>query len=608
MTFPVKHASRGCGRWMARLACLLTVVALLAAAPAGAAPMPNGTVRVSITARELPLAAFLQNLFGQVNVPVVVSPGVAGSPVSGTFTAPAQQVLREICRAYNLVPYYDGAVMHVVPASELVQRTLSAGPAATDRVVRATEELDLLDLRNTLRRMSDGSLIATGVPRFVTQVEDLLQNGQQAPSSNAYPSDFRVFYLKYAWAQDVSITLGGKQIVLPGVASTLRSLIGVRGGSVNQEILLRPGVLGLRGQGLAGQGVEENLSANGGGDSRADSRNQPVDALVSALHRVAQTPDPATAPPMVLPAADPRQIRIEADPRLNAVIVRDAAERLPRYEQLIASLDVEPQSLEVEATIIDINTDRARELGINWQLSNNHASAGVQNGSDTPILGTGGAISLALNTARQFLAHISALEAQGAARIVSSPQVVTLSNIEANFDNTQTMYVRVAGHSDVDLFPVTAGTVLRVTPRVSRDQSRTQIMLLVHIEDGALSQTQTVDQIPVVENSTISTQALVGEGESLLIGGMVRESTSNTKNQVPLLGDIPVLGLAFRNTQNSSNRVERMFLITPRLGGSRPATSAPTSMVTTSVASVSLPPRTSRVLDLDALGTQQTSR
>jgi len=627
MTIPVHQAQLGCGRWIARLRCrlmsialrcrlisiaLLMSVALLAAAPVDAGQMPNGAIRVSITARELPLGAFLQNLFGQVNVPVVISPNVTGSPVNGTFAAPAQQVLRDICRIYNLVPYYDGAVMHIVPASELVQRTLPAGPSAADRVARATEELGLTDARDYLRRTSDGSLIVSGAPRFVSQVEELLRAGAQAASPAGYPSDFRVFYLKYAWAQDVTIALGGKQVVMPGVASTLRALVGVRGYTpVNQEVLLPSTVPGLRGQGLIGQGGAVNSVPRSGDDTRQDPRNQQVDQLVSALHRVADSqPQPQPETPAVLPPADPRQIRIEADARLNAVIVRDVAERLPRYEQLIASLDVEPQPLEVEATIIDVNTDRARELGINWHLSNSHASADITNGSDTPILGTGGAISLALNTARQFLARISALEAEGAARVVSSPQVVTLSNIEAMFDNTTTAYVRLAGKNEVDLFPVTAGTVLRVTPRISRDQSRNQIMLLVHIEDGAFSQNQTVDQIPVVDNSSINTQALIADGESLLIGGMVRETTSSNREQVPGLGSIPVLGLAFRNTQNAHNRVERMFLITPRLGGSRAASPANTvpSQPASSLVSVAMPPRQSRVLDLDAVGGQQASR
>jgi type III secretion protein C len=80
---------------------------------------------------------------------------------------------------------------------------------------------------------------------------------------------------------------------------------------------------------------------------------------------------------------------------------------------------------------------------------------------------------------------------------------------------------------------------------------------------------QQVDQIPVVQRSTINTQALIQEGESLLIGGMTRDSTSQNVDKVPGLGDVPVIGNAFKNKTTTSSRVERMFLITPRLAGGR---------------------------------------
>src|SRR6185369_1586633 len=253
---------------------------------------------------------------------------------------------------------------------------------------------------------------------------------------------------------------------------------------------------------------------------------------------------------------------------LNAVIVRDLADRLPRYEQLIAALDVEPQSLEIEATIIDVNTDKARELGIEWRWSNDGRSASFQGA--VPTLGNGGVASVVLGSLGQFFARIRALQNEGAARIVSSPQVVTLSNVEAVFDNTSTFFVRVAGREQVDLFNVSAGTTLRVTPHVFRDREQTRIKLLVNVEDGNITNRQ-VDQIPVVERSTVNTQALIAEGESLLIGGMVRETHANGEDKVPVLGDVPVVGNLFKTKTSSNTRVERMFLITPRMAGTRTA-------------------------------------
>jgi type III secretion protein C len=557
---------RQASKWLAtclkrRASAALAAGLLVATTVVTAAPMPNATRTVSITAREQPIAAFLQDLFAAVDVPAVVGPGVTGN-VNGTFSGPAEKVLRDVARVYNLVPYYDGAVMHVVPAAEIARRTFAVTPAASERALREVNGLNLPDTRNTLRRSTDGNMVAVGTRRFVEQVDEMLRAGQvqqAAPTAPPGAADFRVFYLRYAWAHDVTTTLGGRQIVLPGVASILRSLVGATGGSLGREVALRPTLPSLKGQGLGGQGVSTRPPT---GEA---ARNASVDGLVAALQRTAQPSDAQVAPTT---APEGHQIRIEADQRLNAVIVRDLAERLPRYEQLIAALDVEPQSLEIEATIIDVNTDKMRELGVDWRWNNDGRSASFSGA--VPTTGSGGIASVVLGSANQFLARIRALQTEGAARVVSSPQVVTLSDVEAVFDNSSTFFVRVAGREQVDLFNVSAGTLLRVTPHVFRDRDATRIKLLVNVEDGNLTGRQ-VDQIPIVERSMINTQALIAEGESLLIGGMVRESTTSGEDKVPGLGDVPVVGNLFKTRTNGTSRIERMFLITPRLAGTRPA-------------------------------------
>lgn len=554
-------------RWHLRLvlALMAALVAALAAPPADAAPLPNAARKVSITAREQPIAAFLQDLFASVDVPAAVSANLSGT-VNGSFSGPAEKVLRDVSRVYNLVAYYDGSVVHVVPASDLVRRSFSAAPAIAERVVREAHELGLPDARNTLSRSGDGSMLAVGTRRFVEQLDEMVRAAAApavAPAPSAGTTDFRVFYLRYAWAHDTTMTIGGRQVTLPGVASILRSVVGARATSpLGQELLLRPTQPSLKGQGLSSQGVPPPRSSGTGGNPREAA----ADVLVAALARTAQAAQPAEAAPTTI-APDSQQIRIEADQRLNAVIVRDLAERLPRYEQLIAALDVEPQSLEIEATIIDINTDRARELGIDWRWSN--AGKSLQFGNPAaPDPLRGAVASVVLGSVGQFFARIKALQSEGAARVVSSPQVVTLSDVEAVFDNTSTFFVRVAGREQVDLFNVSVGTSLRVTPHVFRDRDATRIKLMVNVEDGNLTG-RSVDQIPIVDRSTINTQALIAEGESLLIGGMVRDTNASSVDKVPGLGDIPVVGNLFKTKSTTSARVERMFLITPRLSGGR---------------------------------------
>lgn len=581
-------ASTAALRFDAVLPALL-VLAAAAALPgaAQAGPLPNGQRAVSLTAREQPIGAFLQDLLARAGVPAVIAPNLGGA-VNGKFQMPAAQVLGEMARLYNLVPYYDGAVMHVVPAADMTQRSYQLPLAASDRVLREAQERGLPDLRNTLLRSSEGSLVAAGTRRFVEQVDELVQAARAStPAAVVAPgdgrsADFRVFYLRYAWAQDTTLQIANRQVVVPGVASILRSLVGTQPGApLGQETRLRPTQPSLKGQGLISQGVPPAQVSGTSGTSGASGapgksgpglgRESGADALVQALaHTVRAAAPSAPAAEMAAEtlAADGPPPRIEADPRLNAVLVRDRADRLSRYEQLIADLDVEPQSIEIEATIIDIATDRLRELGVNWRASSSNGRLGFQvgNGAQAPLPTAGGVVSAVLGSVGQFVARINALQAEGAAQVVSSPQVVTLSNVEAVFDNSSTFFVRVAGREQVDLFNQSVGTSLRVMPHVFRDHEGTRIRLAINVEDGSITGQQ-VDQIPVVQRSTLNTQALIVEGESLLIGGMTREAQSQSVDKVPGLGDIPVLGHAFKNRSNSHSRIERMFLITPRLAG-----------------------------------------
>jgi type III secretion protein C len=565
-----------------------TTLLLATALPALAAPLPEGLRAVKLEARDQPIEQFLQGLFSGSDIPVVAQ-GVQGQ-VNGRFEGTPTKLLRDLGRAYNLLTYYDGGVLYIAPASDTQTRSYLLTPAAAAQVQRAAQALQLPDARNTLKFSDDGALLAVGARRFVQQVEELVRQVRPGTTAAAMKSwapaqtqplpDYRIFYLRYAWAQDVPMSFGGQQTTLPGVASILRSLVGQPN---RQRVAVTADPARAQGsQRLRGAGAPRNTPTTLGLVDDTAPAVRGTDTLVAALTQVGYgQPAPEAADPAAPPEFAPR---IEADPRLNAVIVRDLPERLDRYGALIKSLDVEPQSLEIEATIIDINTDRLRELGINWRYNHGLSSLMFGNGTaaDTRLNGQvdptpaarGGVISAVIGDRYPFVARITALQSDGAAKVVSSPQVVTLSNVEAVFDNSATYYVRVAGREDVDLFNVTAGTRLRVTPHVFKDgDEAARIKLLVQIEDGGLTG-QTVDNLPVVERSGINTQALISEGESLLIGGMVRDSATAGVDKVPVLGDIPVLGNLFKTQRKGGQRIERMFLITPRLASSRATTDA----------------------------------
>ncbi|MDT9000941.1 type III secretion system outer membrane ring subunit SctC [Paucibacter sp. APW11] len=555
------------------MSSLLGLGCLALGAPA--APLPDKLPALKLEAREQPIEQFLQNLFSASEIPVVISGAVQGQ-VNGRFEGTPARLLRDLSRAYNLLPYYDGGVLHISPAAETQTRSYLLAPAVASQVLHAAETLALPDARNTLRQGSDGALQAIGARRFVQQIDELVRQVRPAAASGtANPwapaqqqplPDYRIFYLRYAWAQDVPMSFAGQQSTLPGVASILRSLVG-QGKSGRSAPMPDP----ARAQG------SQRLRSSPARSSTLGFNDEPLprgaETLVAALNQAGYAPTPSGDVAEAAPAEF--SPRIEADPRLNAVIVRDLPERLDRYAALIKALDVEPQAVEIEATIIDINTDRLRELGVAWRYNHGNSSLMLGKGdasdlalngrSDVTPSARGGTLSAVLGDRYPFVARINALQSDGAAKVLSSPQVVTLSNVEAVFDNSSTYYVRVAGREDVDLFNVSAGTRLRVTPHVFREGDETpRIKLLVQIEDGGLTG-QSVDQLPIVERSGINTQALISEGQSLLIGGMVRDSANAGVDKIPLLGDLPGIGGLFRSQRKGSQRIERMFLITPRL-------------------------------------------
>jgi len=520
----------------------------------------NGLGRnYSELAREQPIDVFLQNFFGQLDLPVSVDSTVTGV-VNASFDATAQHILRDIIRAFGLVAYYDGAVVYVYSGNDLTRRILAVSPGIAERV------------DNTLRATPDGSLSITGVTRFIRLMEELVVAAQKVQAAQP-PLGFKVFYLRYAWAQDITVNAAGSQLLIPGVASILRSLFSPFAHQSNTQYTAKDRRLSPRQPKLRGTGLASIGSDDMPGITDEMRRLNQFD-LFSSEYRASGQPALANRSEEMLTPGSPNQVRIEADPRLNAVIVRDTFERMPHYEKLIESLDVEPQSLAIEATIIDINTDKLKELGINWRWRSNDNEALFGRGDNSDLrlapdvnispTGRGGVISLVLGGGNNFVARINALEAQGAATIVSNPQVLTLSNVEATFDVSSTAYVRVAGERDVDLFKISAGTTLRVTPHVFKRDDQVSIKLLVAVEDGNLTQ-ESVDDIPIVRNSSINTQALIQAGESLLIGGMVRKTSEEIVNKVPILGSIPFLGALFRYKRTNTSNIERMFLISPRL-------------------------------------------
>lgn len=576
------------------LVCLL-LSALGFAGRAEAAVIPFPREQVSYDLKDEPLKDFLERFFAEQNLQAVVSPLVAnqGGTLNGPRSGTPEQVFRSIAGSNQLTAYYDGGAVYVYKLSERITRYFAVPPMKTQDFVRAFQEMRLGDSNNSFTARADtGLIVVSGTPRFIDQAQELTSTLRQ--ENSAAPASFRLFTLQYAMAADTNITVGNHVINVPGVASILRQLMYPQQGSTSfsapREQILRPSAQRLKGTGLAAVGGD--VAA---GNERA---GLPPPLAPPAAQGYAESGSANAANATTITAVEVsqpgkgRDARIVADPYRNAVIVRDAPDTMPLYASLIRELDVEPRIVEIEATIIDVDKQKLLNLGIDWRWQNGRTA--VQFGTDTgaaafqnqltqalglnsitnlPEKLPGLQIGAIVGDSGKFIARINALGQRGITNVVSHPQVLTLNDVEAVIENTQTLYVPVGGAYEVDLFNVIAGTVLRVTPHIITEFNRDRIRLVMNIEDGdvtfqSVSNGGFVPQntnYPTVTRTAVNTQAIINVGDSLLLGGLVKDSSNVQVDKIPILGDIPVLGNAFKHTVKDRQRKERLFLISPRL-------------------------------------------
>jgi type III secretion protein C len=541
------------------LVTLAIAACLCGTLPARAATIPwDNAPMAPIVARDMPLQEFMQALVGSQSLAVVVSPAAESRVVNGRFSGSPARAFDSVVRNMALLPYFDGGTLYVFAGTEVQRRTVNVTPGSAERAIATLTQLRLHDGRfNTFTAVpASGLLQVTGAKPFVDQVQEVVRSVQL--STAASPEQIAIFPLKHAWAWDVPFTSAGRQVLVPGVATLLRTLLGKTGPVGVSPAAARASVPKLRGKGL-GAGNESDALAR----SEAAAASALTLASGEAEATLAAAMSSVTGP------------TVTAEMRTNSVVVRDTPDRLPQYAELIKALDVEPVMVELEATIVDINSDRLDELGVNWRFgdSNDELRLGSGNSGDPRLRGPGVADitpfarGLTWSTIRdsgRLIARISALAAAGNARVVSRAQVATLANLESSIASNETAYVKVGGFQEVDLFPVTATTSVRITPQVFERGERKVVSMVVAIRDGRFTAT-TVDAVPNVKEVALSTNGLVADSQTFVIGGFRQESSATQADKVPFLGDIPGIGALFRTTSDTVRNAERLFLLTPRV-------------------------------------------
>lgn len=476
----------------------------------------------------------------------IVLPSVRGN-ISGFFeNENPYKFLDGIKSAFGVSWYILGRTITFYPQSQLQRVFISPQVITIDRLYDMLLNSDVVSPQLPAQLMDNGDLIVlSGPPNYVEQVLTAVAIFESSQVSNIV---MRVFPLKYASADDITIDSMDKTVTVPGIASILRAMLNGQAETTTAVVEHPATVEKLGGSGLAAKGkTKERTEKSGEKETQKSLSN------------------------------------IIADPRMNAVVIHDAAYKMPYYEEVIQDLDKPLELVEIHAAIVDIDTDFKRTLGVSYQGEYGQKK-GYAGGdfSTTPATvptkvtpGTleGGGLTLSTIYTKGtefFLARIQALETEGEARVLGKPSVLTVDNIQATLENTSTYYIQVEGYQAVDLFKVEAGTILRVTPHIIKNPDGTKsIKLVVAVEDNQNDDSETPTGtnvvLPPIKQTKINTQAMVSAGQSLLIGGYYYEQKNVSDSGIPILKNLPILGHLFKTSTKTSKRMERLILITPKI-------------------------------------------
>ncbi|WP_425500769.1 type IV pilus secretin PilQ [Pseudaquabacterium terrae] len=299
--------------------------------------------------------------------------------------------------------------------------------------------------------------------------------------------------------------------------------------------------------------------------------------------------------------------------RTNQLFVSDIPSKLEEIQALIAKIDIPVRQVLIEARIVEAEDTFGRTLGVKLgavdlrglaggipgykvgggnyvQIGGNYVSASKQLGlmeekidvvetqmvnlpANAGALGTSAAATIALSlfspSANRLLnLELSALEADGKGKIVSSPRVITSDQTKAVIEQGEEIPYQVATSSGATSIQFKKASLkLEVTPQITPEGS-----VIMNLDVAKDSRGELTTAGPAINTKHAQTQVLVENGGTVVIGGIFTQNDRTDVSKVPFLGDVPILGHLFRNTTRISDKTELLIFITPKIVTERPST------------------------------------
>lgn len=269
---------------------------------------------------------------------------------------------------------------------------------------------------------------------------------------------------------------------------------------------------------------------------------------------------------------------ISVDARTNTLIVNDTANNIDKIRKMVDLLDVEVKQVMVEARIVTAQTEFSRELGVSWGLQRNNPSlsagangSNVWGGDYSPkfdlgvdlATGTAGTFNFGLLKISDFMLdlQLTALQSDGHGEVLSAPKVMTGDKQKASIlRGDQIPYQSWSAEGGTTTSFVDANLKLEVTPSITPDG---KVQMDLKIEKDTIGELTSAGYL--INTNKLETNVLVGDGETVVLGGIFDDIKRNQYQKVPFLGDLPFVGVLFKNNVKTNAQTELLIFVTPRI-------------------------------------------
>ncbi len=300
---------------------------------------------------------------------------------------------------------------------------------------------------------------------------------------------------------------------------------------------------------------------------------------------------------------------VAVDERTNTLLLNDTSESIDAVRRLVTTLDIPVRQVLIESRLVIVNDDFERDLGVRAGLTGTRGNgnnglfltSGTAAGADTglttalgnlasngtpypvgvptgdaaanrynvnmPVSNPAGSLAFMLLGSDYIVdLELSAAQAEGRGEVVSSPRIITANQKEATIEQgTEIPYQQSASSGATTISFKKAVLSLKVTPLITPDNRIILDLAVTKDSVGTVVVTSGGVNVPAIDTRTLTTRVMVGDGQTVVLGGILETTRRDSEKKVPYIGDIPILGHLFKNTTKVNNKNELLIFVTPKI-------------------------------------------